>query len=440
MRKCLKVFIKILIFAALFAKLVEVLVSYFRGKAYNIMSDQPKEKAKETLETAVMICWLTAMAQPFLKVIKSQKSFRRIQTIDPAEFNQIKIEISNPDRLECVKEEDVCNDLDFTVEIHSILYSKKWYNQCLIKFEDWKNRLRKSTSIEKEINEKLFISNFNSANLKKRQNIFAPKLEMRYKPIRLNYRLNEYLPCGIAKFKISLEGESDLDLDNVLHLFGKDIFNMLHLYFHNHHYHDIVNPHNIPFYPKEDINLRSRNNKALEYFLTKMGNGFSDMVNEVYLTYKDFLYLEKHPQGDGKKKINKKTRRKSIKKFYKNCDNLLGMHVFLNAILSAPQNTHWKLDNSSSGAVDEKRMGMAVIIENSHRGTEALMRKISHHQDDLHYTKSMKAAFWGIWVSVIMGFLGVLISIETTKNWLKDLWNWVWNGCNSVYDWIVCLL
>lgn len=440
MRKCLKICISILILEALCAKLAEVLVPYFRGTANNLMSGQPKEHDPEPLKTATMICWLTAMAQPSLKVIKAHKSFRRIQTIDPAEFNQIKIEISNPERLECVKEEEVCNDLDFAIEIHTILYTNTWYNQCLIKFEDWKNRLKKSTSIEKDINEKRFLDNFNSANLKKRQNIFAPKLEMRYKPIRLNYRLNEYLPCGIAKFKISLEGDSDLNLDSVLSLFGTDIFNMLHIYFHDHHYHNIVNPHNIPFYPEEDINLRSRNNKALEYFLTKMGHGFSDMVDEVYLTYKDFLYLEKHPHGEGKKKINKKTRCKSIKKFYTNCDNLLGMHVFLNAILSAPQNTHWKLDNSSSDTVEEKRREMAVIIENSYRGTEALMRKISHHQDDLNYTKSMKAAFWGIWVSVIMGFLGVLISIQTTKNWLKYLWECIWNGCNSVYDWIVCLL
>lgn len=439
MKKCLILLIKIMIFGALSAKLAKVLVSYHRGAANNIMSDGNKEHTERRVESARMVCWLTAMAQPYLKVIKTQKTYRKIQTADPMEFNQIKVGISNPQRLETVSEEHVCDDLDFSVEVHSIMHLNTWYNKCLLKFEDWKNRLHKSTSIEQEIDEKSFLGNFNKANLTKWKVPFVRKLKMRYKPICLNYRLDEYLPCGIAKFTITLESESDLCLDSILKLFGWDIFNMVHLYFHNHHFHDIVNTHNVPLYPEEDINLRSKNNKALDHFLTRMGNGLSVMVNEVYMSYKDFLYLEKNPKGDGKKKINKKKRRESSRKFYNDCDNLLGMHAFLNAILSAPQNTHWKLDGKYSDNVEEKRIEMAVIIENSHRGTEALMRKISHHQDDRHFTKSMKAAFWGIWVSVGMGVLGVLMSINTTKDWIKKGCYWVWDLFCGIYDWIINL-
>lgn len=442
--------LKILILGALFARIAKVLLSYFtnfgnkcsyvNGDMQDTKRHHSTQKTPETIgDTINMVCWLTTMAQPYLKVINTGTLYRLVQTIDPSEFYQLKVSVINEAQLHEVDELHQCDNLAFSVEIHTIVFKKTLFNKIYLKIKELKNRLSKSTAIEKEIDKDAFMRNFSRTRKKHTFLTLCPTIEMKYRPMILKYRLMEYLPCGISKFSISSECSSDLPLKEIVNYVGNDIFNMLHLFFHNHHFHEMVNTHNVPFYPDEYIQLRDRNNKAIEFYVTRMGNGFADMVNEVYLTYKDFLYLEKHPQG--KKKMKRKKRIKSIRKFYQDCDNLLGMHAFFNAILSSPQNTHWILNGEYLTPEEERRKEMAVIIDNSHKGTEALMRKISHYQDDRNFSKSMTWAAIGIWVSIGMGILGILMSMtpinEPVTKWMGEKWNWFYSICCNIYSWIV---
>ncbi|MDE6792221.1 MAG: hypothetical protein K2J48_03970 [Muribaculaceae bacterium] len=426
MRKYLKSLIKAFISGALLARFAKVLKYFFNHRRPTMPSSLP-ETHPESKDSIDMVCWLTTLAQPYIRVIAPTTSYRFIQRANPLEFTQIKVEIKDWEKMKELNEDEICKHLTFIVEIHSLAYREKWHNIKRIEFRDWLNRKKKSQIIEKEIDQKQFIENLDRAQSGKKGNLFKPSFELRLSPMILHYRLVDCLPCGIAKFSISKEDTSEIALMDLVDLMGKDIFNILHLFFHEHHFHEIVNPHNEPFYPCQDIDLRKPNNEAIDRFITQMGNGLADKVDEAYMAYQEFLILEKRSNGTGRKKLKVRKKKKAIRDFYKHCDNLLGMHSFLNAILCSPQNTHWRLGRDCKSVLEEKRMEMAAIIENSHRGTEALLRKISHHHDDKQFSKSMKWAFVGIWVSVFMGIVGVLMSIDSFKEWCSNAWEWCRN-------------
>lgn len=367
-----------------------------------------------------MVCWLATLAQKYPDLIKTDDSFRLIQTADPYEFNQIKVAIANGGMSERL-ESGGNGKLSFSVTIHSIAYRQTRFNKWWIRWSDWKSRFTKTPIDDREINQTLYDSNIKDAETPSPSNRFKPALELICRPIKLSYKLEDYLPCGIAKFSISLDSESDFELDEILELFGRDIFDSIHLYFHNHHFHVNAFAYNDPIYSDASINIHDNNNEAIAHFINKMSEGLSEMVNELYLTYKDFHDIDKHPREKGKKRLSRRKRNDSIRKFYDNCDNLFGMHSFLNAILCAPQNTHWKMGRDAANNIEKERIETAVLIENTRRGTEALMQKISHHEDDKHFSRSMRWAFVGIWVSVVMGLLGILMSIDSIKNFVNGL-------------------
>lgn len=374
-----------------------------------------------------MVGWLCALAQHRLKFIKTEESYALVDTVDDTVFFLIKTSLM--DRKKWDSESLNPIGAVFNIEISQVSFTDSLNTQMLLWFREQRNNLQnksrkrnKFKTTVKHLSEQDYKKILASKSISSKLKFWTPSYEVINSPVILNFELTEAVPCGISKFKITTldPGTWEINSSEILEMLGKYVFDEIHSFFHFHHYHKFSFEGNIPLISKEEKDIKAPDNECIFHFLENMGNYLSHKVNEIYNSYNDLLELNIDANGKGQKKISRRKLMKESKKFFENCDNILGIYAFLKSILNSPQNRSFVLDGDVSTQEHIDRREKAAVIDGAYKGTVTLMGKISHHHDHRKQHQSMIAAIFGIWTSVALGVISILLSFHTTHQWLVD--------------------
>ena len=157
----------------------------------------------------------------------------------------------------------------------------------------------------------------------------------------------------------------------------------------------------LPLPSTPESRLKTRKSSLLSYL-------FKHILNSLYLDYKGI---------DTKPSLQNRRQRKNVRenklRFYDKCHDLIGQWVFLQTLLTSPQNSLCRADAPSNPGVKDYSV-IARNLANIKDGTEALRNKVRHHHDDENLHAANRATRLSLrlaWLSLVLGLLRILLAL-----------------------------
>lgn len=218
--------------------------------------------------------------------------------------------------------------------------------------------------------------------------------------LMLEFTLDDYLPCGLAKFNIK-EIRYASFYRQVLVL----IYEQIKLHFHTHHFHGCMTHTCSPLYLKTgdaDIRIHDNDNPGLLHFIEECHTILTEDVDGLYNEYRSIdSPTDKRSKSERLSNWGKERRKLE---FYESCYNLIGQSVFIQSLLNTMQN---RCCHPMVYKDNNKYQIYACNIENARSGAEALMNKIKHH----HEVRNLKIATRISYGSIALGILSVVLAL-----------------------------
>lgn len=407
----------------------------------NTISKSKKSSTNsQPLSKGYLVGWLTTLAQDCPTLVKTEDGYAKYTEAENVGPNFYLIHTSLGNKTEIKNHSShTLNEIAFHVTIHQIAYSDNRFNRFLLGipniFKSVKKALRGRPFNPKSQEGIEHLEALKFEKLLKRSKchagieVFKPRLESVENPIELELKMKDSLPCGVCQFKVTGMALPDDNLKIIDDTLWKCIFDEIHLFFHNHHFHSNSLqslPENKPIFYTSRPKLREADNPNIVHFIREVGNSLMVQLDDIYKSYQILLIRNKGRREKGQPRISNKKRRKSAMSFFESCDNLIGIHAFLNSVLNSPQNESIVVRGSGRKKKCKEDMETAMKIESAHKGTIALMQKISHHHDFRTNKRAVRLAFIAMWISIFFGGISVIFTSDSPWknfiNWITSIW------------------